>query len=593
MTCLRKKFADRETAVFLLFFAVMAIYYGWRMFALTPWYDELYTYYYFISRGPVYAAIHWPLPNNHIGYSVLSACLGVFGNSAIALRGVSFLCSLGSLVLLFQIAKEWFGSRLALTPVFLYAGMHLVNQLAVQGRGYALVSFCCLSAVFCLQQITSGDRQRDKVRYYIVCGCSMVMALYAIPSSVYVVMPLCLAGGVTLLAQRQYGRIVRLVLTALISAACTVGLYGLVWLAIGSNLLVKTQGSMYYGMGHRTVILRAPLKALRTGIDYMLATPYIQSVGREGFLGKFGRWLMNLLNEYYRGGAAILAALIITSVILSAAYAVRKCIRIRNWKHSSGQENDNVCNTVCEGKKCNTCYEMDFLGKSEERGFHDNKIGENTDNIGSENVRERQACGIFREIYLSCSIACILLMLLLQCSLPYYRVFSFAGITVALSLTWLLHMAAQGLQRAGHLQIGKILPVAGSVLSGILCIYLLWSPAYLAQYGGREAAIEDACRHVDLANAETVGVTDCDQEYLLLFLYGIGEERIAESLEEAQVVLADKFLLLGYDTEVTDWSGDDWKLYLSPEQFEASGVARNMEAVYENDRFVVYMRKEG
>ena len=77
--CKRRKF-DKERTMFILFLVFMACYYGWRMFALTPWYDELYTYYYFISRGPVYAAIHWPLPNNHIGYSVLSALLGFFGN---------------------------------------------------------------------------------------------------------------------------------------------------------------------------------------------------------------------------------------------------------------------------------------------------------------------------------------------------------------------------------------------------------------------------------------------------------------------------------------------------------------------------------
>ena len=97
---------DIETVVFLLFFLFMAGYYGWRMFALTPWYDELYTYYYFISRGPVYAAIHWPLPNNHIGYSVLSACLGICGSPAVALRGISYLSSLGSLLLVFLIGRK-------------------------------------------------------------------------------------------------------------------------------------------------------------------------------------------------------------------------------------------------------------------------------------------------------------------------------------------------------------------------------------------------------------------------------------------------------------------------------------------------------
>ena len=105
---------DKETIVFLLLLCSLAVYYGWRLFALTPWYDELYTYYYFISRGPVYAAIHWPLPNNHVGYSVLSAVLNRFGNSAVGLRGVSYLASLGSLILLYRIGRECFPKGFAL-----------------------------------------------------------------------------------------------------------------------------------------------------------------------------------------------------------------------------------------------------------------------------------------------------------------------------------------------------------------------------------------------------------------------------------------------------------------------------------------------
>ena len=135
---------------------------------------------------------------------------------------------------------------------------------------------------------------------------------------------------------------------------------------------------------------------------------------------------------------------------------------------------------------------------------------------------------------------------------------------------------------------------AGSALSfstGVLCVVLLFTPADRMQYCDREAAIEDAYRHVDVMGADKIAVTDCDQEYLLLFIYDIGEERITRQPEEAEIVLADKYLLLQYNTDITDWSGDDWKLYLTPEQFEASDVTHNMEAVYENERFVVYANK--
>ena len=48
---------EPETISVTLFIIGMTAYYLWRMFAITPIYDELYTYYNFISRGPVYAAL--------------------------------------------------------------------------------------------------------------------------------------------------------------------------------------------------------------------------------------------------------------------------------------------------------------------------------------------------------------------------------------------------------------------------------------------------------------------------------------------------------------------------------------------------------
>ena len=106
--CFRKFLPDKEDKMFALWFVWMAVYYCFRMFSLTPWYDELYTYYYFISRGPVYAAIHWPLPNNHVGYSVLSGFLDLLGNPVLGLRGISYLAALANLLLLYKIGKKCF-----------------------------------------------------------------------------------------------------------------------------------------------------------------------------------------------------------------------------------------------------------------------------------------------------------------------------------------------------------------------------------------------------------------------------------------------------------------------------------------------------
>ena len=536
---------DSETAVFILFLIGMAAYYGWRMFALTPWYDELYTYYYFISRGPVYAAIHWPLPNNHIGYSVLSACLGILGNSYISLRGVSYLCSLGSLILLFRIGRQCLDRGLALIPVFLYAGMKIVNQLAVQGRGYALVTFCYLVSICALLQIVSAAGGRKQ---YILFGISLVVSLYAIPSSVYVVVPICLVGGVTLLAHREYRRLLYLIATSFISALCTVGLYGIVWLAVGSNLLVKTEGSAYYGREHMYILLHAPLDALRTGIDYMLATPYIQSVSRKGYPAQLAAWFRTLFHEYYAGGSAVIAVLIACGGILAFVRIV--------WKLKNGR----------------------YRNKSAD---------------------EKETKPDFLEFYFAGTILCIPLMLTIQSALPYYRVFSFAGVFVALLAAWLLQAAMRWIRHIPFLahnekiceRIGKYAYLLCGLLCCAGCVCLLASSGYTAQYGSREAAIADAYAQMDAAHIKTVGVTDCDQEYLLLFLYDMGEDRVTRDIENADAVLADKYLLQGYDAE-EDLQGDMWRLYLTPAQFEESGVPAHMTDVYENSRFVLYTKKQ-
>ncbi len=217
----RKFIKDRENGLFALWFLWMAVYYGIRMFALTPWYDELYTYYYFISKGPVYAAIHWPLPNNHVGYSVLSGFLNLFGNSVIGLRGMSYLAALLNQVLLYRIGRKCFSYGWSLVCVLLYSCMNLVNQLAVQGRGYTLAVSCFLMAVYMLQIIGWKEERETKrdFKYYGVFSVSLTFGLYILPSSVYWVIPVCVAGGLFLLSLGKIKPLVNLIISSLAAAS--------------------------------------------------------------------------------------------------------------------------------------------------------------------------------------------------------------------------------------------------------------------------------------------------------------------------------------------------------------------------------------
>lgn len=519
----------RERGVFFLFFAVMAVYYGERMFTLTPWYDELYTYYYFISRGPIYAAIHWPLPNNHVGYSTLSACLGIFGSAPVALRGVSYLCSLGSLILLYRISKKWFDGSMALIPVFLFAGMNGVNQLAVQGRGYALVTFCYLLSILCLQYIVV--EKSDSECNYIWFGLSLVIALWAIPSSLYMVVPICLIGGFVLLLDRDYRRLIRLIVTSLVSAVCTGGIYSLLWLAIGSNLLSKTPDGPFYTAGHIDIIFHAPFQALKKGIDYMLATPYIQSMTRQEFNRQAGHWLKTLfgtqLAPFWGSAGNMMCVLLMLGLI-----AVIVCL----------------------------------VRKPEEA---------------------------FLEWYFVLTAVLLTLALLIQCKLPYQRVFSFLGAWAALLVGWLIQKSILLIQSLSDFRwkngIQKSIEVAAYVIAGISWAFVL---AVMSSYSTRDELLADAYRQIDIDDTDVVAVTDCDQEYLLLYLYGKQGEQVTRDIEAADIVLLDKALLgLPYDYRE---GPEEWKFYLSAEEVEPHRdyIEENMTQVYENWQFVMFERKQ-
>ncbi len=514
--------------VFLLLSVCMAVYYGVRMFVLTPWYDELYTYYYFISRGPVYAAIHWPLPNNHVGYSTLSACLGVFGSAPVALRGVSYLCSLGSLALLYRIAKKWFTGGIALVPVFLFAGMYMVNQLAVQGRGYALVTFCYLTSLLSLASIVA--EKKDNRWNYIAFGAALVVSLWAIPSSLYVVMPVCLIGGFGLLLDKDYGRLVRLVATSLVSAVCTAGLYGLLWLAIGSNLLSKTPDGPFYTAGHIDIILHAPFRALSEGIRYMLATPYIQSMTRQDFYRQAGHWLKTLfgtqLAPLWGLGGSGMCALLAIGLCAGAACLIR---------------------------------------------------------------RPKKA---FPEWYFVLTPLLLSLALFIQCKLPYQRVFSFLGVWAALLAGWLVQRI-MGLVRILPAfrwkdAAVKYVPVLAVAAAGLCWVFVL---ADMAPYSVRDEQIEEAYRQSGIESTDVPAVTDCDQEYLLLYFYGKRDEQVTRDVEAADMVLMDKALLgLPYDNREEP---EAWKFYLSGEEAETYRIyiEENMTPVYENRQFILFERK--
>lgn len=493
----------------------MAIYYGYRMYAITPWYDELYTYYCFISKGPVYAAIHWPLPNNHVGYSVLSGCLDFLGNSYIGLRGISYLCALLNLILIKKIAEKFLEDPIPLIVTGLYGSFYLVNQQAVQGRGYTLGITCFLAALWCLSKIV--ECEEIKKRYYFGFAGVLILALYTLTSDVYFVIPLCFAGGAFLLFHKEIRKLIKLMIWSLAAAVGTLFLYAIIWLAIGSNLLVKDTTGIYYGMSHAEMILKSPFAAMGRGMEYMLATPYIQSEERAGFFGRLLSFFASLC-DFMVQKPRYLALLIVCIGIVGMLFVI-----IKKWKQHQNTE-------------------------------------------------------LFWEFVLLFQLLFVPICLMIQCKRPYYRVFTYLGAVLALTIGFLLQIL---LKKVKSVKTGIVM----TVLTMCYLLYCLFFTDYNAPYGERENLIADAWKNSPVSAQDSICVTDCNQEYLLYFLYGIRCEN--HDVQNADIVMLDKRIAEPEFDEMV------WEWYVYHEDIPWDYLEKEMIPVYENDGYMVYIKRKG
>ena len=79
-------------------------------------------------------------------------------------------------------------------------------------------------------------------------------------------------------------------------------------------------------------------------------------------------------------------------------------------------------------------------------------------------------------------------------------------------------------------------------------------------------------------------MTDCNQEYLLYFLYGIRCEN--RQIEGADTLLLDKRML------DPDFKEMVWEFYQYYETIPWEYIDQNMQVAYENDHYVLYTLKE-
>lgn len=545
---------EPETIAVTLFIIGMGAYYLWRMFAITPVFEELYTYYNFISRGPVYSALHWTMPNDHIGYAVIASLLTLLGNSYISLRGISFICAIVNLILIYRITARYYSHGLPLATTILYASMNMVNEFSVQGRGYTLANTCFLASIILLGDICrAGDSRKP---HFKLLGFFMVLGIYTVPISVLWALPTCVAAFAFLFingmrsrsvyensSENIYYRKLKGILGVFaVSVVATVFLYSAVWLSLGSNLLVNAENAleMYSGL-KSSVILRSPGKAWFTGADLMMSQAYVQRMDKETFSRQFGNWIFEVIERITPGVSMLVIIFLITGITVLLV----ECIRHFEYSRT-------VLSLII----------------------------------------------IFNFILVG-------FMLIIRHELPYAESFFFGGVLISLCICGVLEKIINygiriynsiventDFESTAHKEIEIInkndnwynsvfvyLPVL------VIFVYFLVrisGQQFNMQLGERENDLYNSLYVANVSNKNRIAALDCDQRYLLKFGWDI--DCLNTDVTGCDLVILDKVLL------EDEYLGENhWKFYAFHDDINWDYM-ESMHVRYENENFLVYTR---
>lgn len=448
-------------AVILLFYIC---YYTYRLFAITPWYDEQWTYINMIDKGFIYSATHWPLPNNHVFFSMLSSFFKIFG-VYIGLRGVSWLAAIGTLILLYLVLKNLFSKGIALFGIYLYGFFPLVNSYAVQGRGYSLATFFLILAIYCGLQISY---KKDKRRYYVLFATALYLALYTLMSSIYWVLPVCVCFGVLLLLLKKYKQLIRLIVSSVAAALFTVFSYGVLWAFMGAQS-IKAELPLF--QSELAIIFEYPRSCVVRGIQIMSSDRNLQSIAREVFFRDFKYFFRGILAEftvYYHISMFFVFALIVIGILLLGIGMVVRCKR-------KGQD------------------------------------------------LERQ-CSLFAYILSSIGFITMYLILVVQSVYPFNRVFSFLGVFLTIMVCLFLKWLIQPVNRI--LKPGKRFLRYISLINIPVMIWYVWCMLGIRhnqEYSSIDYYAYDAVKHVQWEENDSYAVNDIFSRQQIIYHLQLGD----------------------------------------------------------------------
>jgi hypothetical protein len=209
-----------------LFSAILA--YRLYMCLVIPFHpDELCSYLYFARQGVLVTLTSYPMPNNHVLYNLICACLGklTWLSPKLVMRLPPVM---GDLLLqygIFCLFRRWGGFRRGIIVVAGVAFCYMISFYATRGRGYQMQEICALVSGLAAWTCFCGE-ERGERRMYATFVFFSVAGIYINPTFFYhftavILMVLYFA----LKRPKEPGTLLALGRAVLVAAVVTVVLY--------------------------------------------------------------------------------------------------------------------------------------------------------------------------------------------------------------------------------------------------------------------------------------------------------------------------------------------------------------------------------
>ncbi|GAB3832970.1 hypothetical protein [Hymenobacter jeollabukensis] len=238
--------AERRTA--LLLFGALLLVRSYYLLRYPLYGDEVVTYLSFVRAGGLAAVSFYPIPNNHIGYSLICWLFSLVSpNFYWATRLPTFLLSALGTAGVGLLLLRHVNFRVAALTVFLFGFFPYALFQSVVGRGYFLLAVCAQLGFLAVLTLLRRP-MRPRLAWALLVGSSVV-GLYAMPSYLLVFGSLLAGLAADFLWQQRPARLWSLGLAGMVVGGAAALLYAPVLLVSGPRALLAN-GYVAPGAGY-------------------------------------------------------------------------------------------------------------------------------------------------------------------------------------------------------------------------------------------------------------------------------------------------------------------------------------------------------